>query len=367
MVIIARESADDLYMDRALEMAGRGRGKTSPNPMVGAVVVAPDGQVVGTGFHERAGDVHAEVRALDEAGVRAQGATLYCTLEPCVHHGRTGPCVLRIVEADVGRVVVGVRDPNPRVDGAGIGYLREHGIPVDVGVRRVAAARLNEAFFTWATRNRPFVTMKIATSLDGRIAARPETRTLLTGEETAAALHRTRAEVDAIGVGSTTVEVDDPLLTARGVSRQLPLTRVVLDRRLRVSPSARLLQTLEAGPVVVVTTDSAMETHPERADQLRTAGATLEPVPNGTIAEVMTRLAELEITSLLLEGGTTIHRAAWAGRVVDRVQRYIAPVVLGHEGVPWLEGDVSITTLQDARVEPHGRDVLLEGYVQRVG
>ena len=366
MVIITQESTDDLHMDHALALASRGRGQTSPNPMVGAVVVSPQGSVVGTGFHKRAGQAHAEVRALDDAGPGARGATLYCTLEPCAHEGRTGPCVARIVEAGVHRVVVSVADPNPQVDGVGVSFLREHGVRVDVGVRRVAATRLNEAFFTWTTRRRPFVTIKIATSLDGRIAAWPTTRTHLTGEETAAALHRTRAEVDAVGVGSTTVRVDDPLLTARGGSRRRPLTRVVFDRRLRTPPSARVFHTLEAGPVVIVTSDDAVRTQPEAADRLRAAGATLEPVPNGTMHEVMTRLAELEVTSLLLEGGTTVHRAAWSARVVDRVQRYVAPVVLGRVGVPWLDDEVSVTTLRDARLEQLGPDVLMEGYVQRV-
>ena len=366
MVTIARESVDDLQMDRALALANRGRGRTSPNPMVGAVIVSRDGRVVGTGFHERAGEPHAEMRAINDAGPGIEGATMYCTLEPCVHEGRTGPCVARIVEAGISRVVVAVRDPNPRVNGTGIAYLRAHGVEVDVGVRRVAAARLNEAFFTWATHGRPFVTMKIATSLDGRIAARHETRTRLTGEASAEMLHRTRAEVDAIAIGSTTLRVDDPLLTVRGVARRLPLTRVVLDRRLQTPPTARLLRTLDAGPVVIVTTQTALAERPGQAAELRAAGATLEPLSTGSMTDVMTRLAELEITSVLLEGGTQVHRAAWAAAVVDRVQRYVAPVVLGHEGVRWLDDEVSIATLKDVRVSQHGMDVLMEGYVHRV-
>ena len=366
MVILAREGADNLHMDRALALADRGRGQTSPNPMVGAVVVSSDGQVVGTGFHERAGGAHAEVRALDEAGGRARRATLYSTLEPCAHEGRTGSCTARIVEAGINRVVIGVGDPHPRVNGAGIASLREHGVQVNVGVRGHAAARLNEAFFTWATCARPFTTMKIATSLDGRIAARLGKRTRLTGAEAATALHRTRAEVDAVAVGSATLRVDDPWLTVRGIPRRLPLTRVVLDRRLRTPPSARVLQTRDSGPVVIITTDEAIQTRPEQADQLRAAGATLEPIAQGTMSAAMTRLAELEITSVLLEGGTQVHRAAWSAGLVDRVQRYIAPVVLGPEGVPWLDDDVSVATLRDARVQQYGADVLVDGYVQRV-
>ncbi len=209
--------------------------------------------------------------------------------------------------------------------------------------------------------------MKIATSLDGRIAARPETRTQLTGDAAAAALHRMRAEVDAIGIGSSTLLVDDPLLTARGVSRRLPLTRVVFDRALRTTPDAAVLGTLEAGPVVIVTTTAAMTARAEQVERLRGAGATLEPVEHGTMEEAMSRLASLELTSLLLEGGAMVHRAAWAAGVVDRVQRYIAPVVLGRDGVPWLDDDLSVSTLKDVRVERHGIDVMVQGYVQRVG
>ena len=207
---------DDAYMRQALRLAARGRGRTSPNPMVGAIVVDGRGAVVGSGYHERAGGDHAEVRALAEAGEAARGATLYCTLEPCCHHGRTGPCVERIVEAALARVVVAMPDPNPVVNGRGIAHLRGKGIAVDVGLRKREAARLNEAFVTWVSRRRPFVTMKVATSLDGCIAARPGARTALTSPAAGRAVHALRGEVDAIGVGSTTVLVDDPLLTARG-------------------------------------------------------------------------------------------------------------------------------------------------------
>ena len=366
MVTATHGMSDDAYMDQALALAERGRGLTSPNPLVGALLVSKDGVVVGTGFHERAGMAHAEVRALDEAGERAHDATLYCTLEPCSHVGRTGPCVLRIVEAGVRRVVIGIVDPNPRVSGSGIAYLREHGLQVEIGVRRMAAARLNEAFLTWVTRGRPFVTMKIATSLDGGIAAEPGVRTPLTSEEANTAVHQLRSEVDAVAVGSTTVLVDDPLLTARGAARPRPLMRVVYDRRMRTPLTAALLSTLEAGPVVVLTTEKAIAQDPEVAARLRAAGARLEALEVGDIGEAMRRLADLEITSLLLEGGAMVHQAAWTAGVVDRVQRYVAPVTLGPTGVAWLAAGVSRARLHDLRVEALGPDVLIEGYVQRV-
>ena len=365
MVAVWRNSNDGHHMDVALALARQGRGQTSPNPMVGAVVVSDAGRVVGSGFHARAGTAHAEVCALDEAGALARGATLYCTLEPCAHQGRTGPCVVRIAEAGVGRVVVAVGDPHPRVNGAGIAWLRQRGIQVDVGVRRAEAARLNEVFLTWASRGRPFVTMKIATSLDKRIASRPGVQTLITGAAAVAAVHETRAEVDAVGVGSATLLIDDPLLTARAAPRRLPLTRIVFDRRLRTPPTARIFQTLEAGPVVVMTTAAALRAKQPAADLLRAAGATLEVLETGAMPEVMQRLGEREITSLLLEGGTAVHRAAWAAGVVDRVQRYIAPVCLGPRGVRWVDEGLTMATLVDARIRQLGSDLLMEGYVQR--
>ena len=357
---------DESHMDRALALAELGRGQTNPNPMVGAVVVSDRGVVVGTGYHRRAGAAHAEVAALDVASNRARGGTLYCTLEPCSHHGRTGPCTERVVDAGIRRVVIGAVDPNRRVSGGGIDYLREHGVHVDVGVRGRAAERLNEAFFTWATRGRPFVTMKAATSRDGKISARPGERTPLTSDGANEAIHRVRAEVDAIGVGSTTVLVDDPLLTARGVHRPRPLTRVVFDRRLRTPVTARVVGTLSHGPVIIFTTDGAVSGRPDLAAQLREAGVRLETMPDddATIGVALRRLGALEVTSLLLEGGVTIHRAAWEADLVDRVQQFVAPVALGLEGVSWLE--LTWAELGDRVVRQYGPDTLTEGYVQRL-
>jgi diaminohydroxyphosphoribosylaminopyrimidine deaminase / 5-amino-6-(5-phosphoribosylamino)uracil reductase len=241
------------YMDRALFLAGRGRGRTSPNPMVGAVVVSPDGVVVGQGFHKRAGEAHAEVQALGMAGARARGATLYCTLEPCCHQGRTGPCAPRIVEAGIARVVAATVDPNPVVDGRGFSYLRSQGVDVEIGLRQSAAVRLNQPFFTLTREARPFVILKAATSLDGCIARTRGDRMELTSAAANRHAHGVRAEIDAIGVGVGTILCDDPLLTARGAYRQGPLVRVIFDRRLRTPPSARVLSTREAGPVIIVT------------------------------------------------------------------------------------------------------------------
>ena len=241
------------WMRRALELSRRGLGRTTPNPLVGACVVTDDGVVVGDGTHERAGAPHAEVLALEEAGARAGGATLYCTLEPCVHTGRTGPCTERIIAAGIRRVVAAMEDPFPVVSGLGFARLREHGIVVDSGLERDAAARLNQPYLARLQNGRPFVTLKAATSLDGCLAAGPGQRTQLTSAAADRHAHAYRAQIDAIAVGSGTVLVDDPLLTAREVFRERPLARVIFDRRLRTPPTARLFSTLTAGPVIILT------------------------------------------------------------------------------------------------------------------
>ena len=361
----ASQPEDELHMDQALALAELGRGQTSPNPMVGAVVVSEEGAVVGTGYHRRAGAAHAEVVALEVAASRARGGTLYCTLEPCSHYGRTGPCTARIVEAGIQRVVVGAVDPNPRMMGSGIDYLRERGVRVDVGVRGRTAERLNEAFRIWITQGRPFVTMKAATSRDGKISARAGQRTPLTSDRANQAIHQMRAEVDAIGVGSTTLLVDDPVLTARGAQRRRPLARVVFDRRLRTPVTAKVVGSLCDGPVIIMTTEGAVSGRPDLADQLREAGVRLETMPDDDagIEAALRRLGSLEVTSLVLEGGVTIHRAAWEADVVDRVQQFVAPIEIGPDGVSWLE--LAWTELGDRVVRQYGPDTLTEGYVQR--
>jgi len=353
------------YMDRALFLAARGRGRTSPNPMVGAVIVTPDGVVAGQGFHERAGEAHAEVRALDMAGNRARGATLYCTLEPCAHVGRTGPCAQRIVDAGIRRVVAAMEDPNPLVRGQGFARLREHAVDVEVGVGAAPSARLNQAFLTLMRERRPFVVLKAATSLDGCIARAPGTRTPLTSAAANRHAHAFRAEVDAIGVGVGTVLADDPLLTVRGIYRERPLTRVVFDRHLRTPVAARLLSTHDAGPVIIVTMAAAAARSDLRRP-LEDHGAQIEVAADEAFRSALERLATRHIGSLLLEGGAAMHRAAWDERLVDVVRLYITPGTLGPGGVPFLAGRRFATgELLERRVRTLGPDVLIEGYVHR--
>ena len=369
-------TGDASYMARALRLAERGRGRTSPNPMVGALVVDADGVIVGRGSPERAASPHAEIRALDDAGDRARGATLYCTLEPCAHTGRTGPCAPRVVAAGIRRAVVAVEDPNPRVHGRGLAYLRDHGVEVHVGVLGEEAGRLNRPFFTYIQRGRPFVTIKAALSLDGMVAARRGARTGLTGPEANAAVHQERAEVDAIAIGSETLLVDDPLLTARGVFRDRPLMRVVFDRRLRTAPAARLFSTLSAGPVVIVGLEPTSLRDRERADALRSAGAELDLVEHPAdsaqgssaafLRTALSRLASRQVMSLIVEGGPQLHEAFWRAGLVDRVELFVAPVAVGPGGVEWSAlPDGTIASLAELTARPVGDDVRIEGYVHR--
>ena len=338
--------------------------------MVGAVVVDDEGVVVGRGSHEFAGGPHAEVHALNEAGTRARGATMYCTLEPCCHHGRTGPCAPRAVDAGIRRAVIAVEDPNPRVAGGGIAHLREHGIDVTVGIRGVEAEKLNRPFFSVMRRRRPFITAKVALSLDAKVSAAPGVATRLTGEPANRRIHRERAEIDALGVGSGTILADDPQLTARGIYRARPLVRVVFDRRLRTPPGARVFSTLEAGPVIIVTSAAATTRHANRVAELRSAGAQLqihEPERGGgdvRLTAAVERLAGDGITSLMLEGGPDLHRAAWDEGIIDRVQIFVTPRPVGTRGAPWLPPDVlPVAELLEMTVEPIGEDVLIQGLV----
>jgi len=350
------------YMNVALFHAERGRGRTSPNPTVGAIVVSADGVVVGHGCTEPAGLRHAEVVALDMAGSQARGGTLYCTLEPCSHVGRTGPCVERIVDAGVAHVVASVEDPDPRVSGRGFAFLRARGVGVDIGLGAARATTINQAFFTLMRERRPFVILKAAMSSDGFIAEAAHRRTWLTSPAANRHAHLMRAEVDAIGVGIGTVLADDPQLTVRGVFRTRPLVRVIFDRHLRTPPGARVLSTQEAGPVMIVTGPGGAA-HAQARGRLEDLGVQIEVVEDGTLQAAATRLGKRQIGSLMLEGGAAIHQSAWNEGIVDFVQLYVTPRVLG-AGVRLLNGQpFSSTALADRHIRPLGPDVLIEGYV----
>jgi diaminohydroxyphosphoribosylaminopyrimidine deaminase/5-amino-6-(5-phosphoribosylamino)uracil reductase len=354
-------------MRRALFLAARGLGRTTPNPVVGACVVTREGVVVGQGSHERAGGPHAEVHALDAAGERARDATLYCTLEPCVHSGRTGPCTERILAAGIRRVVAAIEDPDPRVRGRGFARLRDQGVDVVCGVESRAAARLNAPFLSVKRQGRPFVILKAATSIDGYLAAAPDARTFLTSSEANRRAQFIRAGVDAIAVGAGTMLADDPLLTTREVYRERPLARVVFDRRLRTPARARVFSTLAAGPVIILTSHDGIASQATQARALEAAGATILPIAEAGLAPMLRALMPFDVQSLLLEGGAHVHAAAWDEGLVDCVHLYVTPRAIGAGGVPLLDRRrFSPAALVDARVEARGADVVIEGYVHRL-
>ena len=329
--------------------------------MVGAVVVSADGVVVGQGWHVRAGDAHAEVRALEGAGQRARGATLYVTLEPCCHVGRTGPCTERIIAAGITRVVCALQDPDQRVSGEGYATLRAQGLTVDTGVCEREAARLNAAFIAMKTLGRPLVIVKAATSLDGCVASRPGYRTLITSAHANRKTHLLRASVDAIAVGSETLVVDDPLLTARACQRVRPLVRVVFDRRLRTPPSAALFSTLAEGPVIILT---AGRSEPGRVAALEAAGAVV--IAADTVLDALKALVARDVSTLLVEGGPRLQRAFAEARLVDRVNLVVAPHSLGAGGVKWLSTeDLALSFSPPVAAEARGPDIWIEADVHR--
>ena len=352
--------SDHAYMERALLLAGRARGRTTPNPPVGAVVVTPEGVVAGSGFHARAGEAHAEVHALREAGEAARGATLYCTLEPCSHFGRTPPCVDRVIEAGVARVVAAVEDPNVLVSGGGVRRLRQAGVAVDLGVGEGAARRLMRPFFSAIRRRRPYVIAKAVTSLDGRVAGPGGGPARLSSSPTDRRTHALRAEVDAIAVGSGTMLADDPLLTARGVYRERPLARVIFDRRLRTPVSARVFSTLDAGPVIVVAGPGA----PAEAARALESGGAQVLAPDGGLTGAMRQLLPMGIQSVLVEGGPALHTALWREGAADAVRLVVSSRALGEAGVPWVEHAVAPwASWRLVSVEPCGGDVIIEADV----
>lgn len=328
-------------MTRAVELAARGLGRTSPNPVVGCVVLDADGRIVGEGWHERAGGPHAEVVALAAAGERARGGTAVVTLEPCRHTGRTGPCTSALLEAGVARVVIAVPDPTATA-GGGADLLREHGLEVIEGVGRDAAAHGNRAWLHAMATGRPFVTWKLASTLDGRTAAADGTSRWITGPDARAAVHALRAERDAVLVGGGTLRADDPHLAARGIEGATQPLRVVLDRRAEVPLTARVLD--DAAPTLVVVAEGT------DARRLVDAGVDVLAVPAGPdgldVAAVLAGLHERGVRSVLLEGGARVAASCIAADLVDEVVAHIAPALLG-AGAPVL-GDAGITTITEA-------------------
>jgi diaminohydroxyphosphoribosylaminopyrimidine deaminase / 5-amino-6-(5-phosphoribosylamino)uracil reductase len=365
-------SVDSFFMNMALELSERGRGFTSPNPMVGAVVVR-NSEVVGTGYHEYAGGPHAEVNALNDAGELAKGSTLYVTLEPCNHFGRTPPCTEKILESGIIRVVVAMQDPNPDVTGGGIRFLREKGIQVDVGIEEKQALRLNEVFIKYVQTKRPFVILKAAATLDGRIATRTGDSKWVTGPSARNFAHTVRHAVDGIMVGIGTVNQDDPSLTTRleGVKCKDPI-RIVLDTRLSISENARLLNIKSDAKTFLVTGNDVPD---KKRQRLEKHGVTIieSRLKDGFIDldSLMVHLGTMGITSLLIEGGGQVAASALICGIVDKILFFYAPKILGgDDGVPICKGPgphqmSECIQIQHILIHRFDDDILIEGYIRK--
>jgi diaminohydroxyphosphoribosylaminopyrimidine deaminase / 5-amino-6-(5-phosphoribosylamino)uracil reductase len=359
-------------MDRALALARRGEALASPNPMVGAVLVR-NGKVVGEGFHKYDGRKHAEILALESAGSRSRGATLYVNLEPCSHHGRTAPCTKALIAAGVRRVVAAMRDPNRSVSGRGFRQLRAAGIKVEVGLREADARELNEAFARWIATRLPLVTLKSAMTVDGAIAWPRRTRKKfprwISSRESRNEVQRMRHAADAILTGIGTVFADDPLLTDRtGRKRRRPLLRVVLDSRLRLPSRSRLARSASADVLIF----TAARLNSPKAKQLQKAGVEVVRIRRTKsgldIRAVLRELARREILSVMIEAGTAVNSSALLARIVDKLVIFGAEKVAGPGGKPWVtkRAAARLYTLSALRMQRFGPDRCFTGYLRDV-
>lgn len=356
-------------MREALRIARHAEGRTSPNPLVGAVVVR-DGKIVAQGWHRKAGTPHAEIHALNMAGNLARDATLYVTLEPCSHFGRTPPCARAIVDAGIKKVVAAMSDPNPKVAGRGFDILRSAGIEVEVGLLEDEARKLNEAFIKWVTRKLPFVTLKFACSLDGKIATVGGQSQWISCETSRKFSHGLRDINDAILVGIGTVLADNPSLTTRLVDGKNPV-RVIVDSNARIPLDATVVTDKSARTIVAVTSNASVE----KISALENLGVEIVTAGDGQRVDLrilMHELAAREITSVLVEGGATIHFAMLQAQLVDKVLAFVAPKILGGSQALTAVAGAGFDKLSDAielenfTVQQLGADFLLSGYVRGV-
>jgi diaminohydroxyphosphoribosylaminopyrimidine deaminase/5-amino-6-(5-phosphoribosylamino)uracil reductase len=369
------KQTDQQWMERALQRAEQSVGLASPNPAVGCVLVRGD-SLVGEGFHEYDLRDHAEIVALRQAGPRARGATAYVTLEPCTHHGRTGPCADALMAAGVARVVVATVDPNPLVQGKGIARLRAAGIEVEAGVLEEPARRLNDGFAKFITTSLPFVTMKVAATLDGRIApAQPAAGApfWITGEQSRAQVHRMRHAADALIAGVGTILADDPLLTDRShLPRRRPMLRIVLDSTLRTPLGSQLVKTAQQDVLIffshaTVATQEALAARGVRLHQIAGHSST-KGIP---LPDVLLLLGKMEITSLLLEGGAQLYASALNQNLVDKLTLFYAPRFLGPAAVPMFGSTFGSMfgsmekqpTIQHYSLKKFGEDFAFEAYL----
>lgn len=353
-------------MQRALRLAKKGMGTTSPNPMVGCVLVK-NGEIVGEGFHKKAGEAHAEIIALELAGERAKGAEIYLTLETCSHYGKTPPCVKAIIKAGVKRAVIAMQDPNPLVAGQGIKKLKKAGLDVTVGVMGEEAKKVNEVFIKYITTKRPFVIGKIAQSLDGKIALSTGESKWITSEPARVKVHELRNYCDAVMVGIGTVLADDPLLTCRLPGKRINLTRIIVDSTAKIPLDARILGCSE-GKVIIATTNIADKI---KINTLKTKGFDVIETDakdrKVDLVQLFGILGNMEITSVLVEGGSRLLTSLIKESLIDKLIIFLAPIFLGKSGLSSI-GDLFINELKKAprfrfqSIEQVGNDLMLEAY-----
>ena len=361
--------ADERYMWLALDLAVQGQGGTSPNPMVGAVLVK-DGETVGTGYHQKAGGPHAEIIALDEAGEEARGATLYVTLEPCSHTGKTPPCTDRIIEAGVRKVVVAMQDPNLLVNGVGLEKLEKAGIKVKCGVLEEKAKRLNEIFVKYITTKRPFVTMKAAMTMDGKIATRTKASRWISGERSREFGHRLRNHADAIMVGIGTLLADNPSLTTRLPEGGKNPLRIVVDSKANTPLESKVV-TENPENTLIFTTEAAPASQLSALQAKGVEVVTLPADAQGRVPldQLMDELGRHEITSVLVEGGSVLNYSLLASGLIDKVYFFMAPLIFGGDEAPTPVGGIGVATVDDAwhvrdiEINHYDTDLLITGYI----
>ena len=358
---------DIKYLRRSLELAAEGIGRVSPNPLVGCVIVSAEGEVIGEGTYLREDVTHAELLALKQAGTKARGGTAYVSLEPHSHHGKTPPCTEALINAGITRVVAPMDDPNPLVSGKGFERLRAAGMEVVTGLLAEEAKTLNEKFVCWHTKQRPFIHLKMATSLDGRISLGNSVSTSISGAESAMRVHELRHEHDAILIGATTAVVDDPALTDRsGRPRIRPLVRVILDNSLRLSPNSQIARS--ANDILTLVMTNCID--PKRTRELSDAGIEIVPVNGGArnLRGVLDELRRRDIQSVLVEGGSAVAGAFVDAALVDKftfilapfiIGGGIAPVAVGGKGADQIENAMR---LRDVTCTSHGEDIEITGY-----
>ena len=352
---------------RALELAACGIGQVSPSPLVGCVIVAENGEMVGEGCYVYENVIHAEVLALQQAGEKAKGATAYVSLEPHNHHGRTKPCTEALINAGIKRVVCPIEDPNPLVSGKGFQVLREKGVEVVTGILKAEAERQNEKFIHWHKTKRPFVHLKTAISLDGHIATRTGDSRWITGEESREKSQDLRHEYDAILIGANTATIDNPGLTDRsGKMRRRKLVRVVLDNSLRLSPDSQLVLTAKETPTIIFTDND----NEEKIKSLKDEGVKVVQIAEGgrNLFGVLQELAKRDLQSVLVEGGAEIAGAFYDAELIDKVSFFIAPIIIGGKNAPMAIGGqgaqqiASAMRLRDVETKHHGVDIEISGY-----